>query len=193
MSSRGHLSSQPPSNISAELCFPSVSFESFRRRARWFLCVIVTSFHIITDLSSAVFGEVMLKLASSLIQHHPLHIHYPPTIPTLAYIHNIKTPTIIIVLHQGWERRQGIFWLGRYTKSVNLLQENAFGRNPPDFDPDYNIPSEYIWSSQLLKACPTLPELALASFQIYHWALMGTDETWWGLAFHRIQLDLTPT
>ena len=53
---------------------------------------IITSFHIITDLSSAVFGEVMLKLASSLLQHHPLHIHYPSTIPTLAYSSTIKTP-----------------------------------------------------------------------------------------------------
>ena len=53
---------------------------------------INTTFHIVTDLSSAVFGEVMLKLASSWLQHHPLHIHYPSTIPTLAYSPTIKTP-----------------------------------------------------------------------------------------------------
>ena len=110
---------------------------------------IITSFHIITDLSSAVFGEVMLKLASSLLQHHPLHIHYPSTIPTLAYS----------------------------SMSVNSW-------NPCWLSSGL----EYIWSSQLLKACPTLPELALKSFHIYH-ALMGADETWWGLAFRRIQLD----
>ena len=154
---------------------------------------IITSFHIITDLSSAVFGEVMLKLASSLLQHHPLHIHYPSTIPTLAYSSTIKTPTqymlslpaLLSVKGQGWWFCLvfGVvagFLGGR--QNIYILSVNSW--NPCWLSSGL----EYIWSSQLLKACPTLPELALKSFHIYH-ALMGADETWWGLAFRRIQLD----
>ena len=110
-----------PSNISAELCLsagfktswwtfsPECDIEKWKKHLNIYKMVsvitwnsvpgfhIITSFHIITDLSSAVFGEVMLKLASSLLQHHPLHIHYPSTIPTLAYSSTIKTPALYML------------------------------------------------------------------------------------------------
>ena len=53
----------------------SVSFESFRRRARWWF-LFVRSFHIIADLSSAAVGEVMLKFDSTPSIAYPLSPNY---------------------------------------------------------------------------------------------------------------------
>ena len=57
-----------------QLCV-CVSFESFRRRARWWF-LFVRSFHIIADLSSAAVGEVMLKFDSTPSIAYPLSPNY---------------------------------------------------------------------------------------------------------------------
>ena len=50
---------------------------------------VAPSYHIITDLSAGVFGEVMHKLPSTLVQHDSLHSHYSTSCTSI-----VKTLTL---------------------------------------------------------------------------------------------------
>ena len=50
---------------------------------------VAPSYHIITDLSAGVFGEVMHKLPSTLVQHDSLHSHYSTSCTSI-----VKTITL---------------------------------------------------------------------------------------------------
>ena len=84
---------------------------------------VAPSYHIITDLSAGVFGEVMHKLPSTLVQHDSLHSHY-----STSCISIVKTLTLskYVQLRLLWSNHPLTIF---YFQKIHLCQYKYTGKN----------------------------------------------------------------
>ena len=143
------------------------------------------SFHIVTDLSRIVL--YLEKLCSSLIQHHPLHIHYPPTIPVFQPLllnsyntwflstrsHNCdncendkqKPPSCSPSETFEWHRGEKVLKRVDKHDSAEMLERDWLDKCPPD-----DISKDIIrcnWGSQLTSITPLSSQKLSNSFSTY--------------------------
>ena len=84
---------------------------------------VAPSYHIITDLSAGVFGEVMHKLPSTLVQHDSLHSHYSTSCTSI-----VETLTLskYVQLRLLWSNNSLTIF---YFQKIHLCQYKFTGKN----------------------------------------------------------------